>query len=65
MVETKYNFWIGCWKSIKNNAIILGGAAISHLILTRANWLPEEFGWLDMVIGGFVAYLAKNKFQFK
>ena len=61
----KFSWVINLGKTIKNNAIILGGAALVNLIETRADWMPEEYKWLNLVIGGLVAYSIKNKATFK
>ena len=63
--ECKFSWLTNAWKSVKNNVIILGGAAIVHLIESSADWLPDDFKWLNSIIGGLIAYSAKNKVQFK
>lgn len=53
---TKYNFWIGLGKSIKNNAFVL----IPFFIAVFAG-LPEEHA----AIGSVIVYFLKNLYEFQ
>lgn len=65
VTSEKYSTLIAAWKSIKNSVIILGGAALSQLIASKAQWIPPGFEWLEVIVGAFGAYMLKNGIEFK
>jgi len=48
---TKYSFWIGLRKTLKNSLVLLGPFFLAVLA-----GLPVEFAWIT----GPIAYLLKN-----
>ena len=59
-----YSLMTGMLKSLKNTTVVLGGAALMYLIETRLQWLPEDYKWMDAVIGGLLTYLGYNAVKF-
>lgn len=55
-MKTKYSFWVGCVKSLKNVAIVFCPAILAFLANVPAEYTP---------IAGFIAYLVKNYLQNK
>ncbi|MBT3451190.1 hypothetical protein HN448_04430 [archaeon] len=52
--QIKYSFWIGIWKSIKNNAYAL----VPFAIAVAAD-VPAEYAW----ISGLIVYGLKNYYE--
>jgi len=50
-----YSFWIGVWKSIKNNLYIWIPALLAFLANVPPKYTP---------IASFVVYIIKNYFEF-
>ncbi len=55
-MTTKYNFWIGLWKTIKNSAFLLIPFALALLAD-----VPVQYAW----IAGPVIYFLKNLYENK
>ena len=53
---TKYNFWIGLGKTIKNSAFLLVPFAVALLAT-----VPAKYAW----IAGPVVYFLKNLYEIK
>lgn len=60
-----YEIKIGCWKSIKNVAIVMGIPALILLLDNYTQWIPDEYHKFALPIIGLISYFVKNWIQNK